>query len=156
MEDRPTAAKLGALDLANDARYTLPVEIVSKKLQRAGKAVYRYIIDQPNPFQPSSRAHHAVDLLFLFGGVDFTSNPGAVAVSKEMRHRWISFVAGQEPWATSLRFAYGPFGESKEINEAQFALRRRTSHCQALQDVGIAVYLPILATLTAGRISLLN
>jgi carboxylesterase type B len=67
--DRPTAAKLGALDLVNDARYTLPVEVVADKLRTASKRVFRYVIDQPNPWLPSSRAHHAVDILFLFDGL---------------------------------------------------------------------------------------
>lgn len=156
VEDRPTAAKLGVLDLAHDIRYALPIEILSKKLEAAGKAVYKYVIDQPNPFQASSRAHHAVDLLFLFGGVDFSFNSAAMAVSKEMRQRWIDFVAGEKPWAGDRRFAYGPVGECKAIDEDQFAARRRISHCQILQEAGVAEYMPILAALTAGRISLLN
>ncbi|KAJ5239074.1 Carboxylesterase type B [Penicillium chermesinum] len=156
VQDRPTASKLGALDFVNDARFTLPVEIVSKKLQDAGKRVNRYVVDQPNPFQQSSRPHHAVDLLFLFGGVAFPSNPAADAVSKEMRQRWVRFVAGDEPWAVDKRFAYGPLGECREIDESEFAFRRRVSHCRVLQQAGSSVYMPIMAALTAGRISLLN
>lgn len=154
--DRPTAAKLGALDLVNDARYTLPIELIAHKLQAAGKPVYRYVIDQPNPWQPSSRAHHAVDLLFLFGGIDLAFNPAANSVGKEMRRRWIHFISGDVPWAAQRRFAYGPVGESKEIDEDQFAVRRRVQHLQTLKEAGVAVYLPIVFALTAGRISLLN
>ncbi|KAJ5453568.1 Carboxylesterasetype B [Penicillium daleae] len=154
--DRPTAAKLGALDLVNDARYTLPVELVSKKLQAANKRVYKYVVDQSNPWQPSSRSHHAVDLLFLFEGVDLSFNPAAQLVGQEMRNRWINFVSGESPWSDEHRYAYGPLGECKEIDEAQFSARRRVEHCKVLQEAGIASYMPIIASLTAGRISLLN
>lgn len=156
VSDRSTAAKLGALDLVNDARYTLPVEVISKKLESANKRVYKYVVDQPNPYQPSSRAHHAVDLLFLFDGVDLSFNPSAYAVGQEMRQRWISFVSGEAPWGESSRFAFGPVGECKEINDVQFAARRRVEHCKVLQEAGAGVYMPILAALTAGRINLLN
>ncbi|KAJ5159473.1 Carboxylesterase type B [Penicillium canariense] len=154
--DRPTAAKLGALDLVNDARYTLPVELIADKLQRANKRVYKYVVDQANPWQPSSRSHHAVDLLLLFDGVDLSFNPAAQAVGQEMRQRWISFVSGQGPWSEDHRFAFGPLGECKEINETQFAARRRVEHCKLLKEAGTGAYLPIIVALTAGRISLLN
>ncbi|KAL2863392.1 putative carboxylesterase [Aspergillus lucknowensis] len=154
--DRPTVCKLGALDLVNDARYTLPVELIANKLSAAGKRVFKYVVDQPNPWQASSRSHHAVDLLFLFGGVDLSFNPAADAVGKEMRSRWIQFVAGDQPWPAERRFAYGPVGECKEISEGQFAARRRVQHLQVLKEAGIGVYLPIVFALTAGKISLLN
>ncbi|KAJ5674413.1 Carboxylesterase type B [Penicillium maclennaniae] len=156
ISDEPTAAKLGALDFVNDTRYTLPVEIVANKLAAANKRVYKYVIDQPNPWQQSSRSHHAVDLLFLFEGVDLSFNPAAQAVGKEMRQRWIRFVSGEAPWPAESRFAFGPFGECKEIDERQFAARRRVEPCKALGEAGTEVYLPILGALTAGRISLLN
>jgi carboxylesterase type B len=154
--DRPTAAKLGALDLVNDVRYTLPVEVISDKLQVASKRVFKYVVDQPNPWQPSSRAHHAVDLLFLFDGIDLSFNPAAKAVGKEMRQRWIRFVNGDEPWSEHQRFAFGPVGECKEIDEIQFADRRRVEHCKVLKEAGAGAYMPIVFALTAGRINLLN
>jgi hypothetical protein len=114
------------------------------------------VVDQANPFQASSRAHHAVDLLLLFDGVDLSFNMAAAAVGQEMRQRWTSFVSGQAPWSVNNRFAFGPVGECKEINEAQFAARRRVEHCKVLQEAGAGVYMPILFALTAGRINLLN
>ncbi|EAW06758.1 putative carboxylesterase [Aspergillus clavatus NRRL 1] len=154
--DRPTACKLGALDFVNDARYTLPVEIVAEKLKAANKRVFKYVVDQPNPWQPSSRAHHAVDLLFLFGGLDLSFNPAADEVGHQMRSRWIQFVNGRAPWLEGRRFAYGPVGECKEITDAQFASRRRVEHLKVLREAGMGIYLPIVFTLTAGKISLLN
>lgn len=157
--DRPTPTKLGALDFINDTRFTLPVELVSEKLQKANKRVYKYVLDQPNPWQASSRAHHAVDLLFLFGGVDLSFNPAAERVGQEMRGRWIRFVNGDVPWRSGSggeRFAYGPFGECKEISSKEFACRRRVRHLGVLRDVGVEGYMSILGRLTAGKISLLN
>ncbi|KAG0153697.1 hypothetical protein PDIDSM_2351 [Penicillium digitatum] len=156
VSDRPTAAKLGALDLVNDVRYTLPVEVITDKLRAANKRVFRYVFDQSNPWQASSRAHHAVDLLFLFDGVDLSFNAAARAVGKEMRQRWIRFVHGVGPWSTDLRFAFGPLGECTEIDESQFAARRRVEHCKVLKEAGSVAYMPIVFALTAGRISLLN
>ncbi|KAJ5329656.1 Carboxylesterase type B [Penicillium brevicompactum] len=154
--DRPTAAKLGALDLVNDVRYTLPVEVIADKLRSADKRVFKYVVDQPNPWQPSSRAHHAVDLLFLFDGVDLSFNPAASAVGKEMRQRWIRFINGENPWSADRRFAFGPVGECKEFDEVQFAMRRRVEHCKVLKEAGPSACMPIVFALTAGRINLLN
>lgn len=154
--DRPTACKLGALDFVNDVRYALPVETVSEKLHAASRRVYKYVIDQPNPWQSSSRSHHAVDLLFLFAGVNLSFNPAAENVSREMRNRWIRFVNGDAPWSQEQRFAFGPFGECREINETQVANRRRLEHIRVLKEAGMEVYMPIIFALTAGKISLLN
>lgn len=124
-----------------------------------GKKVYRYVVDETNPWQSSARAHHAVDLIFLFGTLDLSHNPEAEAVGQEMRSRWIRFINGEEPWSptsTGKRFAFGPYGESKEINEKQFAARRRVAHTKVLKEARFEVYRPIMNELTAGRISLLN
>lgn len=127
-----------------------------RKSCRVHKRVLRFLVDQPNPWQSSSRAHHAVDLLFLFEGVDLSFNPVANAVGKGMRQRWIEFVNGHAPRSVDRRFAYGPVGECKEIDETQFAARRRVEHLNMLDMVGADVYKLIVGDLIAGRISLLN
>jgi carboxylesterase type B len=157
--DRPTPSTSGALDFVNDARFAVPAETIAEKVAARGNKVYRYVVDETNPWQSSARAHHAVDLIFLFGTLDLSHNPGAEAVGQEMRNRWISFVNGEEPWSpvsTGKRFAFGPYGESKEIDEKQFAARRRVAHMDVLRKAGFAAYGPIMNKLTAGRISLLN
>ncbi|EYE92028.1 putative carboxylesterase [Aspergillus ruber CBS 135680] len=153
---RPTASKLGALDIIDDALYAMPVEVISDKLQANQKTAYKYVVDQPNPWQSSSRSHHAVDLLFLFGTMDLSHNPGAEGVGQDMRRRWASFVNGDAPWPEQKRYAYGPFGVCGEIDEGQFAGRRRIGHIKALREAGKDVFLPIVFALAAGKISLLN
>jgi carboxylesterase type B len=159
VSDRPTASTSGALDFVNDARYAVPAETIAAKLTARGQKAYRYVVDEKNPWQASARSHHAVDLLFLFGTVDLSPYPEAEAVGQEMRHRWIKFIHGEEPWApisTGKRFAFGPYGESKEIDQRQFGARRRVAQMKLLMEAGFDVYGPIMNKLTAGKISLLN
>ncbi|KAL1972989.1 hypothetical protein VTN31DRAFT_6531 [Thermomyces dupontii] len=162
LPSRPTAARLGAQDFVTDARFVLPIEEITEKALSQGTTVYRYLVDEKNPYQPSSRAHHAVDLLFLFGSVDLSHNPGAEAVGQEMRTRWIQFIRGEQPWTPlresggGKRFAFGPYGESREIDETQFSRRRRVHHARVLREAGIKVYGGIMTKLTAGRISFEN
>lgn len=158
--DRPTSSTLGVLDLLHDSKFALPTELVAEKLIANKKKVYRYLFDEVNPWQASSRAHHAVDILFLFGTMEFSHNPPAEAVGEDMRNRWISFVNGSEPWSelstTQKRFAFGPYGDCKEIDQRQFAGRRRVHVLELLREVGPQVYNGIANKLAAGKISLLN
>lgn len=92
--------------------------------------------------------------------MDFSHNPCAEQVGEEMRNRWISFVSGGEPWSelstTQKRFAFGPNGDCKEIDQRQFAGRRRAHVFELLREVGPQVYNGISNKLAAGKISLLN
>jgi carboxylesterase type B len=153
---RPTASKLGALDFINDVRFALPVEEIVTARRKAGKKSYQYVFDEVNPWQSSSRAHHAVDLIFLFGGYDLSLNPGAAAVAKAMQERWIAFIGGESPWDAEKRFAFGPHGRSAEITDEEFAARRRVRHFGLLRDIGPVRLGAIFGKLAAGRISLLN
>jgi hypothetical protein len=157
---RPTAAKLGALDFLTDARFALPVEDIVAARRAARQPTYQYLFDQANPWQSSSRAHHAVDLIFLFGAYDeelARTNPAAAAVACEMQERWIAFVGGGAPWEDAdSRFAFGPLGRSGEIGDDEFAARRRVRHFAALRETAPEILGGIFGRLAAGRISLLN
>lgn len=153
---RPTASRLAALDFINDVRFALPVEELAASRRSAGKATYQYVFDQVNPWQSSSRAHHGVDLIFLFGGYDLTFNPAAAAVAEVMQERWIAFVNGDNPWNGEKRFAFGPHGKSGEITEEEFAARRRVGHFSLLREMDPVRLGEIFGGLAAGRISLLN
>lgn len=156
VEDRPTACKIGALDFINDTRFALPVLEIRDALLQAGRCAYTYTFDQANPWQQSSRAHHAVDLLMLFGDLDFTHNPGAAAVRREVRNRWARFCHGEEPWPLRDTYAFGPYGTCSVISSDEYACRRRLQACRLLKEMGSDTYNLIYAKLAAGRISLLN
>lgn len=154
--DRPTACKLGALDFINDTRFTLPVLDMRESFAQAGRPVYSYTFDQANPWQQSSRAHHAVDLVMLFGDLDLTHNPGAASVREQFRTKWIKFCNGQEPWSSGDTYAFGPYGECGLLSEDGYSGRRRLQACSLLKEVGPSNYNAVFARLATGRISLLN
>jgi hypothetical protein len=135
--DRPTSCKTGALDLLHDARFTLAIENSVEQWRGEGRQVFRYLVDEGNPWQPSSRAHHTVDLPLLFGSFDLSFNPGACKVSSNMGRKWIDFIAGLDPWEASDYFAFGPLGKSVAVDEDEFAMRRRKRHCDAINKIGV-------------------
>ncbi|KAI9847187.1 MAG: hypothetical protein M1837_003050 [Sclerophora amabilis] len=153
---RPTASKLGALDFINDVKFAWGAEQIASRWRSAGKPVYQYIVDETNPWQASSRAHHAVDLLFLFGGYDGFTRPKAEEVGQDMRRRWIAFVNGSSPWSSEKRFAFGPHGQCGEFSDEDFASRRRTRHWELLKEIGFAEVNAVAGALVAGRSSLEN
>lgn len=153
---RPTSCKLGALDFINDVRFAMPADDIASRWRQSGRHVFEYIIDQTNPWQSSSRAHHAVDLVLLFGAYDFSFNPSAETVGTEMRRKWITFINGEAPWPSEKIFAFGPFGKSTEIDEDEFAARRRVRHFKLLRSIGQDQVGQIFGKLAAGRLSLNN
>lgn len=134
---RPTSCKTGALDLLHDARFTVATEKLVEQWRGQGRDVFRYLVDEANPWQPSSRAHHTVDLALLFGGFDLSFSPGAYTISATMARKWIKFVAGSAPWRPSEYFAFGPLGKSMVVDEDEFAVRRRKRHCDAIREIGM-------------------
>jgi hypothetical protein len=125
--------------------------------KREGNKTFRYVFDQTSPFQPSSRAHHTVDLLFLFGtysGAFLTEE--YVQVGKEMREKWIEFLHGSMPWDEGTVFKFGPLGRCSEVNEDELQTRRRVAIWKMLDSMDSIELNRIFVALTKGRISLLN
>ncbi|RSL68964.1 hypothetical protein CEP54_002603 [Fusarium duplospermum] len=114
--ERPVSSRLGVLDIINDTRFAFPALEIGERWRKNKKRIYRYIIDETNPWQASSRAHHAVDLIFLFGGIDISFNPGADRVGREMRQAWLTFMYGGSPWLESSIQAFGPYGAVEELD----------------------------------------
>ena len=154
--DIPTACKLGALDLINDTRFALPVTNIRDTYRKAGKPIYTYVFHEVNPWQASHRAHHAVDLLMLFGDLDFSHNIGAAAVRQDLRNKWLDFCNGQPPWSIEQTYAFGPHDRCGEIAASELEGRRRVRACALLEEMGPAQYNAVFGKLAAGRISLLN
>jgi hypothetical protein len=144
------------LDFLNDVCFAQPVESIVEKWQRARRPVFRFLVDQPNPWQVSSRAHHTVDLLYVFGSFDLSFAPDAQLVSDAMQRSWVRFVCSQDPWPRDGYCAFGPFGETKVIGRAEFSARRRVRHFSALQELDSGNIKTIFNALAAKRLSLLN
>lgn len=154
--ERLAACHTGALDLLNDALFALPVEKLQQDWNMPGRPVYRYVMDQADPWQSSHRAHHAVDLLLLFGGFDISFDSATDKVGHDMRVKWIAYVNGSTPWSPSKTYAFGPHGKCGEIDETELASRRRKRHMDFLRTYEPVKLSATVRGLAAGRISLLN
>ncbi|KAH8658345.1 Alpha/Beta hydrolase protein [Xylariales sp. PMI_506] len=154
--DRLISSKLGTLDFLSDVRFGLPVDTIVQKWQHARRPVFRYLADEPNPWQASSRAHHAVDLLYLFGSYDSEFQPSAVNVSRSMQKKWIEFICGRDPWSREEIWTFGPCGECKAIDIDALEARRRVRHWEVLRASDPASIGTVYKALATGRLSLLN
>ncbi|RWQ94332.1 putative carboxylesterase [Paecilomyces variotii] len=157
--NRPTPNILDALDFVHDVEYTLPIEHLCKKLATANKRVYRYLLDEPNPWQQSARAHYAIDLIFLCGGIDISHKSTAERVDREMRRRWVIFIHWESPWgevSPGTTFAFGPYGECEEPNEMRYMTRRRIYTLSLSRKAGIESCAAIANALVTGSMNLLN
>lgn len=154
--DRQTSCKNGALDLLTDVRFTLATESIVKSWRDAQRQVFRYLVDEANPWQPSSRAHHTVDLPLLFGSFDLSFNPAASKVSAMMSQKWIDFIAGSDPWNPTDYFAFGPLGRSMVVSEDEFTARRRKRHCDAINRIGAHRVDEVWKSLAVGNMSFDN
>ncbi|KAF5677176.1 carboxylesterase [Fusarium circinatum] len=156
--DRPSSCKTGALDFINDYKYLLPVQLLKKSFKYASKPAFRCLIDEANPWQPSSGAHHAVDLVLLFGGFDLGFAPSAERVSQAMREAWIKFIYGDGPWseATEKYYGFGPHGSLKTLEDWEVQSRRRVGLAEKLGEMESSLLDKTSRGLAAGKVSLLN
>jgi carboxylesterase type B len=156
--DRPSSCKTGSLDFINDYRFLLPIHHLEKTWKAVQKPVYRYLVDESNPWQPSSGAHHAVDLPLLFGGFDMSFSPSAGHVGKAMREAWIKFVNLEEPWTdvSGTCYGFGPHGMTKTLEDWEVQSRRRVTETDILGTMDSVLLDKTLAGLAAGKVSLLN
>lgn len=145
------------MNFITDVRFAKPVhDMASKRKTEKGTRTFRYAFDQPSPFEPGGRSHHAVDLLFLFGSYaeDFTIKQQTLG--RVMRDKWIDFIYGRDPWNEEKIFGFGPQDSSGEIHEEGMCTRRRVEIWHLLDAVGNVELGRIVGELTSGRISLMN
>lgn len=154
--ERPAQTLNGALDFLTDVNWGFRVHTMYQKRRERKQKTYQFVFDQPNPWQASSRAHHAVDLIMIFGGIDLCFNSGAVKVGQRIRQAWIDFAYGEDPWSEEKTFAFGPFGTSGELTDGEYRFRRRVHCYEKLQETDPKIYQEVNAKLAGGRISLLN
>jgi carboxylesterase type B len=75
--DRPSSCYNGEIDFINDYKFLLPIQRLERFLKKDSQiSIFRYLVDEANPWQPSSGAHHAVDLILLLGGFDLSFSRG--------------------------------------------------------------------------------
>ncbi|CVL07000.1 hypothetical protein FPRO04_12101 [Fusarium proliferatum] len=156
--DRPSSCKTGALDFINDYKYLLPVQLLERSFKDANKPAFRCLIDEANPWQPSSGAHHAVDLVLLFGGFDLSFAPSAERVGQALREAWIKFICGGEPWSGAMDkyYGFGPHGSLKTLEDWEVQSRRRIGLAEKLSEMESSLLDKTSRGLAAGKVSLLN
>ncbi|MCJ1282400.1 hypothetical protein MMC26_001723 [Xylographa opegraphella] len=146
---------LSALTLISNHLFHHPTYRIAAR-SRPKKPTYQYLIDEPNPFSPSSRAHHGVDLIYLFGGYDLSEWEGAENIGKAMRQAWIKFVCGEEPWDREGCMAFGPGGKCAmlDIKGQEWDERRKRRAMDLIEEhEGVS---GVVGSLVRGRISLDN
>ena len=157
-EDHDTARR-EALHFMSDARFNAWPQVIRKNInEKSGKA-YQYYYDEPNPFQPKSKAKaaHAVDLFGLFGGYDDAEefSDEHRRVGRMMRTKWIDFVNGEEPWSTNETYLLGPEGMTGAIDRDSGAAvkdlnpRRRQAEIDIVKEVGWKAVMEIWQKLSA-------
>ncbi|WZH44120.1 carboxylesterase [Fusarium acuminatum] len=157
--DRPSSCQNGALDFINDYKFVLPINRLEKLWNDSQKPIFRYLVDEVNPWQSSSGAHHASDLVLLFGGFDQEFPNSTKSSGQAMRKAWIQFINLEQPWTTSgsdLYYSFGPHGVSKSINKSGLGARRRMTQTEMLGRMDSVLLDKVFAGLAAGKVSLLN
>ena len=120
-------AKQIGLDFLNDGMFAHPAYAVAQRYKAASVPVYQYIFDQVNPFDPSAKAHHSVDLLYLFRAFDLSKTAEATAeeFSKSVQEKWVTYATGGTPWAKNTYYAFGPSGQVGPLSTEDLKKRRR-------------------------------
>jgi hypothetical protein len=154
--DRSSSCRIGALDFINDYKFVLPVEKMTKQWRQAQKPVFRCLVDEENPWQPSNGAHHGIDLAFLFGGFDLGLPDAARRTGEHMRKAWIDFISQQDPWPADSYAAFGPFGMYHSLDDKDLGSRRRMRQVASLSQQDTTGLDRVFAALATGSISLLN
>jgi len=104
-------------------------------------------MDQRNPWQPEAQgAHHALDLLYLFGVLEFAyNNEGAVKVGKAFQSDFINFVTAEKEeldqelgWDGDQIKTYGGPDGSVGVTPSEKLGERRRIHIMGtvLKDLG--------------------
>ena len=143
-------------DFINDARCAVWTQELWHRINAArgtGVTCKAYLChyDEVNPFGPWPNwsfpvAHHAVDLLAAFGGLDEMVNRATKEAGRLLRGFWINFINGEEPWPSDIIYGFGPDGKNGLICAAEVTdstnrrgttPRRRQAHFEVLKNIGI-------------------
>lgn len=147
--------KQNALSFMADHLFHLPNHLVARSLTSATSTttptkLYHYLFNEPNPFstllpagQGVPRAHHAVDLLALWGNYDasFPANSTFAPIGNAFRSSILTFVNGDAPWTEQNNemgtvYNFGPDGRCGEIDALGYQKARRTEQMKVMEEVG--------------------
>ncbi|KAK5219670.1 hypothetical protein LTR72_008054 [Exophiala xenobiotica] len=132
----------GVTRLLTDAEWAQPVEIVARSFSNG--EVFYYHVAEGNPFDGphKGKAHHAVDLLFIF--LSYQEHlPGELRqLAEKLAEHWLVFITGGRPWtpydakvpASAKLMQYGPNAQVREIPEVEKQSYSRLRLCEGLQD----------------------
>lgn len=91
---------------------------------------------------PTGKAHHAVDLIYVFLTYQSHLSANLAALSETIVRRWLSFVNGDLPWSvydqkpdgSSKIMVFGPNGGSVEKLESSKPAYQNILLCEELKD----------------------
>jgi carboxylesterase type B len=142
----------GVLKFVGDAKFHYHTERYYRDFLAANPNVYRYIFDAPNPFAPEVGAHHAVDVLYLFGCTPMSLPQESLG--EEMRKTWSRFVAGVGPWDKGTNEKVLLFVEEgcRLVDGEEVAKRRNVEQWKVLEKLGWDAVAPVVGEIVRGRI----
>ncbi|CUS12772.1 unnamed protein product, partial [Tuber aestivum] len=127
--DSTPAIRAAAFAFIGDSVFSYPAHKLTSRWRSAGKKVYEYCFDQPNPYAPELRgAHHSVDLLYLFPGHELPEKDRVVAAA--FQKHVLEFCHSGNAWKVSdgQVMGYGPAGEVRVVEKKE---RRRVAEWEA-------------------------
>lgn len=142
----------GVLKFSGDAKFNYHTEMYHREFLRDSPKTYRYLFDAPNPFVPELGAHHAVDLLYLFGGVQLSARQEALGDA--MRRIWVRFVAGVEPWnKEGLEKVLVIDADGCRVRDAEEVKKRRNAEqWKVLEELGWEAVSKVIGEVVRGKI----
>jgi carboxylesterase type B len=134
------------LHIMNDLHFAEPTQSYSHSSAAKGVTVYRYLLDELNPFAGPSfkkKANHSLDLPFLYGNLALFNNVEHPEWEKNIEARiketWIRFAYGEKVWkpvAEGGYYAFGPNGKTGEIGAEECKARRGMERWDTFKGLG--------------------
>ncbi|CAG8899665.1 unnamed protein product [Penicillium egyptiacum] len=120
---QPARLKQCLMKILEDIAFVTPINEATTRFAQKGLSVYRYIFDEPNPFEGvfSGKSNHALDLPYLFGsestfaGVenkDWEQN-----IQDSLQRQWLLFAHGIPPWSSVSDGKFLIFGPRGTVSE---------------------------------------
>ncbi|PVH84303.1 alpha/beta-hydrolase [Cadophora sp. DSE1049] len=128
--------------LLSDAEWSQPIREVAKSFSNGD--VFYYHMIEGNPFDGAhkGKAHHAVDLIYIFLTYQDHLPATLAALSETMVYHWLKFINGGQPWTVfdqkldgaSKIMLFGPEGRSVEVSENSKSVYKNLLLCEEMKD----------------------